>query len=98
MLDTVTVTVTVSKGPGKGTLRVAPRSASYGNVSVRLPKGTKTLTMKVPVGNNGDLRISTTRSVKLSVKVTGYTKVRFPGSVSSANVVGKQAVVVLAGA
>jgi len=98
MLDTVTVTVTVSKGPGKGTLRVAPRSASYGSVSVRLPKGTKTFTMKVPVGNNGDLRISTTRSVKLSVKVVGYTKVRFPGSVSGANVVGKQAVVVLAGA
>jgi hypothetical protein len=98
MLDTVTVTVTVSKGPGKGTLRVAPRSASFGSVSVPLPKGTKTLTMKVPVGNNGDLRISTTRSVKLSVKVVGYTKVRFPGSVTSANVVGKQAVVVLAGA
>lgn len=98
MLDTVTVAVTVSKGPGKGTLRVAPRSASYGSVSVRLPKGTRTFTMKVPVGNGGDLRISTTRSVKLSAKVVGYTKVRFPGSVSGANVVGKQAVVVLAGA
>jgi glycerophosphoryl diester phosphodiesterase len=98
MLDTVTVTVTVSKGPGKGTLRVAPRSASYGSVSVHLPKGTKTLTVRVPVGNNGDLRISTTRSVKLTVKVVGYTRVRFPGSVTGSNVVGKQAVVVLAGA
>jgi glycerophosphoryl diester phosphodiesterase len=98
MLDTVTVTVTVSKGPGKGTLRVAPRSAKYGRVSARLPKGTKTLTMKVPVGNNGDLLISTTRSVKLTVKVVGYTKVRFPGSVAGANVVGKQAPIVLTGA
>jgi glycerophosphoryl diester phosphodiesterase len=98
MLDTVTVAVTVSKGPGKGTLRVTPRSASYGSVSVRLPKGTKTITVKVPVGNNGDLRISTTKTVKLTVKVVGYTKVRFPGSVAGANVVGKQAPVVLAGA
>jgi len=54
--------------------------------------------MKVPVGNNGDLRISTTRSVKLTVNVVGYTKVRFPGSVAGTNVVGKQAPVVLAGA
>ncbi len=99
MLDTVTVTVTVTKGPGKGTLRVAPRSASYGSVSVRLPKGTKTITVKVPVGNNGDLRISTTRSVKLSVKIAGYTRVRFPASSAlGTNVVGQQAPVVLAGA
>ena len=98
MLDTVTVAVTVSKGSGKGTLRVAPRSASYRSVSVRLPKGTRTFTMKVPVGNNGDLRISTTRTVKLTARVVGYTKVRFPGSVVGTNVVGKQPEVVLAGA
>jgi len=99
MLDTVTVAVTVSRGRGLGTLRVGPRSASYGSVSVGLPKGTKTLTLKVPLGNNGDLRISTTRSAKLTVRVVGYTRVRFPGSsVIGTNVVGKHAPVVLAGA
>ncbi len=99
MLDTVTIAVTVSKGPGKGTLRVSPRSASYGSVSVRLPKGTKTFTLKVPVGNNGDLRIASTRTVKVTVKVVGYTRIRFPdSSVVRTNVVGKHAPVVLAGA
>lgn len=99
MLDTVTVAVTVSKGRGLGTLHVGPRSATYGSVSVGLPKGTKTLTMKVPLGNNGDLRISTTRRVKLRVLVVGYTRVRFPEiSVVGANIVGKHAPVVLAGA
>ncbi|HEY3338796.1 MAG TPA: glycerophosphodiester phosphodiesterase family protein [Propionicimonas sp.] len=99
MLDTVTIAVTVSRGPGKGTLRAGPRSASFGSVSVRLPKGTKTLTLKVPVGNNGDLRISTSRTVKVTVRVVGYTRVRFPdSSVVGTSVVGQQAPVVLAGA
>ena len=99
MLDTVTLDITVTKGPGKGTLHVGACSADLGSVSVRLPRGTKTLRVKVPLGTDGKLRVYTSRTVKLTVRVVGYTRVRFPASSAvGTNVVGKHAPVVLAGA
>ncbi len=99
MLETVTVDVTVSKGTGTGTLYVGPCSADLGTVSVGLPKGTATLRVKVPLGSDGKLRIYTSRSAKLTVKVVGYTRVRFPDSSDAgARIVGQHAPVILAGA
>jgi glycerophosphoryl diester phosphodiesterase len=77
MLDTVTVSITVTNGPGTGTLRVAPRSGTLGRVSAPLPKGTATLTLTVPLGDDGKLRIDTSKTVKLIVKVLSYTRLRF---------------------
>lgn len=77
MLDTVTVSITVTNGPGTGTLRVAPRSGTLGRVSAPLPKGTATMTLTVPLGDDGKLRIDTTKTVKLTVKVLSYTRLRF---------------------
>ncbi|MGB7963838.1 MAG: glycerophosphodiester phosphodiesterase family protein [Propionicimonas sp.] len=77
MLDNVTVSITVTNGPGTGTLRVAPRSGTLGRVSAPLPKGTGTLTLTVPLGDDGKLRIDSTKTVKLTVKVLAYTRLRF---------------------
>lgn len=77
-LDTVTVAVTVHKGPGKGSLRVGANSSPLSSsVRATLPKGTKTITLKAPLGDGGKLRIHTTRKVKLTVKVVAYTRIRF---------------------
>lgn len=77
-LDTVTVAITVTKGPGKGSVSVGAASEPLANsVRAALPKGTKTITLKAPLGDGGKLRISTTRKVKLTVKVTAYTRIQF---------------------
>lgn len=77
MLETVTVSVAVSNGPGTGTLNIGPRSASFGSVSAPLPKGNATLTLTVPLGDDGKLRLYATKTVKLTVKVVSYTRSRF---------------------
>lgn len=78
MLDTVTVKVTVTKGPGKGYVSIgASGSPVSSSVKKKLPKGTKTLTVKVPVGNGGKLRVFTSRKATLKLQVVEYTNLSF---------------------
>lgn len=77
-LKTVTLAVTVRGGKGKGHLYVGASSAPLSSsVKVRLPKGTRTLTVAAPLGDGGKLRIYASRSVKLTVDVVEYTRLRF---------------------
>ncbi len=78
MLETVTVKVKVTKGPGKGYVSLgASGSPVSSSVRVKLPKGTRTLTVKVPVGNGGKLRVFTSRTATLTLSVAGYTNLSF---------------------
>lgn len=78
MLGDVTLRITVKGGKGKGALYVGPASSpSSASVKVALPKGTKTLTVRAPLGDNRKLRISSTKKVKLTVKVVSYERMRF---------------------
>lgn len=77
-LETVTLKITVTKGPGKGYLYVgAANSPTSSSVKVKLPKGTKTVTVKTPVGDGGKIRLYTSRKATLTVKVTEYTNLSF---------------------
>lgn len=81
LLDDVTLAITVRGGTGKGSLFVGPSSSpSSASVKVALPRGTRVLTVKAPLGDNRKLRISTTATVKLTVRVTGYQRMRFPSA------------------
>lgn len=81
MLGDVTLKITVKGGTGKGALYVGPASSpSARSVKVALPKGTKTLTVRSPLGDNRKLRISTTKKVKLTVQVASYQRMRFPSA------------------
>ena len=78
MLRDVTLAVTVTGGTGRGTLSVGAYASPLStSTTVALPKGTATLTVKAPLGTALKLRIYTTRTVKLTVKVVAYTRVRF---------------------
>lgn len=78
MLETVTLSVKVTKGPGKGYLYAgAAGSPLKSSVKVKLPKGTRTVKLKVPVGDGGKVRLYTSRKATLTVKVTEYTHLRF---------------------
>ena len=77
-LDTVTVAITVRGGRGKGSLYVGANSSPLSSsVRAALPRGTRTITLKAPLGDGGKLRIYTTATVRLTVKVLGYTRIRF---------------------
>ncbi len=77
-LETVTLKIKVTKGPGKGYLYVgAANSPSSSSVKVKLPKGTKTLTVKVPIGDGGKIRLYTSRKATLTTTVTEYTNLSF---------------------
>nr|WP_300142976.1 glycerophosphodiester phosphodiesterase family protein [Propionicimonas sp.] len=81
MLGDVTLKITVKGGTGKGSLSVGPASSpSSASVKVALPKGTKTLTVRSPLGDNRKVRISTTKKVKLTVQVVSYQRMRFPSA------------------
>lgn len=78
MLDTVRVRISVSKGPGKGYISLgASDSPVSSSVRVKLPKGTKTVWARVPVGNGGKLRVFTSRKATVTLAVTEYTNLRF---------------------
>lgn len=78
MLRNVTLAITVTNGPGTGSLYVGGNSTPLASsVKLALPKGTATLTVRAPLGDGGKLRIYTTKTVKLTVNVVGYTRVRF---------------------
>ena len=47
------------------------------SVRVKLPKGTKTVWARVPVGNGGKLRVFTSRKATVTLAVTEYTNLRF---------------------
>jgi glycerophosphoryl diester phosphodiesterase len=81
MLGDVTLKITVKGGTGKGALYVGPASSpSSASVKVALPKSTKTLTVRSPLGDNRKVRISTTKKVKLTVQVVSYQRMRFPSA------------------
>jgi len=78
MLRDVRLAVTVTGGRGKGSLYVGAMSSPLASsVRVALPKGKRTLTITAPLGDGGKLRIYTTRTVKLTVRVVSYTRMRF---------------------
>lgn len=78
MLETVTLSVKVTKGPGKGYLYGgAAGSPLKSSVKVKLPKGTKTVKLKVPVGDAGKIRLYTSRKATLKVTAVEYTHLRF---------------------
>lgn len=73
-LKTVTISITVTKGPQKNYVYTAARSADASSTKkLALPSGTATVRASVPVGNDGKLRIRTTKKSKLTIKVLGYT-------------------------
>jgi glycerophosphoryl diester phosphodiesterase len=76
-LQDVTLAVTVTGGKGKGSLYVGASSSPLSSSKkVRLPKGTRTLTISAPLGDGGKLRIYATRTVTLTVDVVAYTRLR----------------------
>ncbi|MDQ7993400.1 MAG: glycerophosphodiester phosphodiesterase family protein [Propionicimonas sp.] len=78
MLDSVKVKITVTKGPGKGYLSIgAADSPLSSSLKVRLPKGTKSIWVKVPVGNAGKLRVFTSRKATVKLAVVEYTNLKF---------------------
>ena len=78
MLESVQLRITVTKGPGKGYLYVgAANSPLSSSVKVKLPRGTKTVTVKVPVGDGGKIRIYTSRKATLTVRAVAYTNLSF---------------------
>ena len=78
MLKDVTLAITVRGGTGKGRLSVYGRGTTLSSsVLVDLPKGTRTITVRVPLGDDGRLRLFTTRDAHLTVKVVAFTNVRF---------------------
>lgn len=78
MLRDVTVTVTVTGGTGTGSLYIgASSSPTSSSTRVALPASGRTVTVRAPLGDGRKLRLWTTRTVKLTVKVVAYTRVRF---------------------
>ncbi len=78
MLENVSVRVTVTNGPGKGYLSVGPAgSLSSSEVRRKLPKGTKSFVIKVPVGDGGTLRVFTSKKATVKLDVLDYTNAAF---------------------
>ncbi|MCW5951331.1 MAG: hypothetical protein KIT69_03640 [Propionibacteriaceae bacterium] len=78
MLESVKLQITVTKGPGKGYLYVgAANSPLSSSVRVKLPKGTRTVTVKVPAGDGGKIRLYTSRKATLTVKAIEYSNLSF---------------------
>lgn len=70
-LTDMTVKVVISRGRGTGVIDIAPQGSSVGRAGVRIavPKGSKTVTVRVSPGDKGRLRVFTTKSTA-TVKVT----------------------------
>jgi glycerophosphoryl diester phosphodiesterase len=77
-LDTVTVTITVTKG-AKGTYAYvgAKGADASARTKVKLPKGTGTIQVSVPVGDDGRIRVKTTKKSKLTVQMVASTTMVF---------------------
>lgn len=78
MLETIDLKIRVSGLSGKAKLYLGGRGTAYREVKLTISKRTKTVRAKVIMGNSGKLRIWCDHKVKLTVDVTGYTRLRFP--------------------
>ncbi|MBA3020020.1 glycerophosphodiester phosphodiesterase family protein [Propionicimonas sp.] len=78
-LDSVRLRVKITASRSGGLVELAPRNSRVGVDGVRLKvrKGTHSYVVYVSAGDHGDLRVRTTRTVKLSIAVTGYRTARF---------------------
>lgn len=70
------VTIT---GHGKGAVDLAPRNSRLGvdGIRIPIPNGTATTTVEVSPGDHGDLRVLTSVSAKVTVKVTGWATANY---------------------
>lgn len=77
-LDTVTVTITVTKGAKGNAASVGARGAdASARTKVKLPSGTGTVQVQVPVGDDGRIRVRTTKKSTLTVQVVASTTMVF---------------------
>lgn len=78
-LMSVELKVTITKGDGLGTLRFAPSGSwSASEVGITMPKGSKTATISVPVGDAGKIRVyASAENVLVKIEVVGYTVVEY---------------------
>ncbi len=77
-LQTVTYNIKVTKGSGKGSIYVGPSDSPLSSsVRVKMPKGTKTVRVTVPVGDGGKIRVYTTSTAKMRIQAVAYTHIRF---------------------
>lgn len=77
--DSARLKVKITAKSSGGLLELAPRNSRVGRdgVRIKLKKGTHSYVVYVSPGDHGDLRVRTTKKVKLSVEVTGYRIARF---------------------
>jgi glycerophosphoryl diester phosphodiesterase len=77
-LDTVTVSIAITKGAKGNYAYVGARGADASTrTKVKLPKGSGTVEVSVPVGDDGRIRIKTTKKSKLTVQVVASTTMSF---------------------
>lgn len=77
-LDTVTVTIGVSRGAKGNYAYVGAKGAdASARTKVKLPKGTGTVQVSVPVGDDGRIRVKTSKKSKLTVQVVSSTTMVF---------------------
>ncbi len=76
MLAGVILEVTVAPGGSGGEFEAAPTGATTATVRVALDQGPRSFTVKVPLGKDRRVRIRTTRTARLTVRVTGYERMR----------------------
>ncbi len=77
-LESVTVSLTITGGKKGNYAYVGARGAdASAKTKVKLPKGTGTVQVSVPVGDDGRIRVKTTKKSKLTVQVVASTKVVF---------------------
>jgi len=77
-LETVTVSLTITGGKRGNYAYVGARGAdASGRVKVKLPKGSGTVQVSVPVGDDGRIRVKTTKKSKLTVQVVASTRALF---------------------
>lgn len=77
-LEAVTVSLTITGGKSGNYAYVGAKGAdASARTKVKLPKGTGTVQVRVPVGDDGRIRVKTTKKSKLTVRVVASTKVVF---------------------
>jgi glycerophosphoryl diester phosphodiesterase len=77
-LEAVTVSLTITGGKSGNYAYVGARGAdASARVKVELPKGSGTVQVSVPVGDDGRIRVKTTKKSKLTVQVVASTRALF---------------------
>ena len=79
MLASITLRVSISSGNAKGFLSIGPSGSPLAaSTLIRMPSGSRTLTVRVSPGDGGRLRVYTTaESARVSIKVLGYTNLSY---------------------